>query len=101
MAARRPGPGDFTARPAAGPGRRGGLVTMTLPLPRFVYTKVLATGATAFYWHVTKHYRRLGCTIPEEPLGTDYATACGTDGLGGRAAALNGLFNEWRQMRDG
>jgi hypothetical protein len=32
----------------------------------------------------------MGCTIPNEPLGTDYAVACGVDGKGGRAAALNG-----------
>jgi hypothetical protein len=34
-----------------------------------------------------------------EPLGTDYAVACGEDG--GRAAALNALFDEWRAKRDG
>ena len=36
-----------------------------------------------------------------EPLGTDYAVACGEDGNGGRSAALNALFDEWRAKRDG
>lgn len=74
---------------------------MTLPLPRFVYTKPLASGATGFYWHITKYYRNRGCSIPDEPLGTSYVVACGEDGKGGRAAALNGLFDEWRDKRDG
>jgi len=62
--------------------------------PRFVKPKDLASGETAFYWEVPAYYRDLGCTIPSEPLGTDYATACREDGKGGRAAALNGLFDE-------
>ena len=40
-------------------------------------------------------YRKLGCSIPDEPLGTDYGTACE------RAAALNALFDEWQDMRRG
>ena len=43
----------------------------------------------------------MGCTIPNEPLGNDYAVACGVDGKGGRAAALNGLFDEWRKIKNG
>jgi hypothetical protein len=61
----------------------------------------LASGATGFYWHITKYYRNRGCSIPDEPLGTSYVVACGEDGKGGRAAALNGLFDEWRDKRDG
>lgn len=68
---------------------------MTRPLPRYVIPKVLATGATAFYFNVPTRYRKLGCTIPNEPLGTDYVLACGSDGSGGRAAALNARFDEW------
>ena len=60
--------------------------------PRFVVPKNLASGETAYYWEVPTYHRDLGCTIPNEPLGTDYVTACGDDGKGGRAAALNGLF---------
>jgi hypothetical protein len=74
---------------------------MTLPLPRYVIAKHLATGATGFYFNVPTLYRRLGCSIPNEPLGTDYATACGVDGGGGRAAALNALFDEWLAAKTG
>jgi len=74
---------------------------MTRPLPRFVRTKTLASGLVAFYWDLTGHYRKLGCSIPGEPLGTDYAIACGEDGNGGRSAALNALFDEWRASRAG
>ena len=35
------------------------------------------------------------------PFGRDYAVACGEDGNGGRAAALNGQFDEWQDMRRG
>jgi hypothetical protein len=76
-------------------------VTVTRPLPRFVRTKTLACGLVAFYWALTGHYRGLGCSISSEPLGTDYAIACGQDGNGGRAAVLNALFDEWRSCRAG
>lgn len=69
---------------------------MSRPLPRFVRTKILANGTTAFYWNLTGHYRRLGCSTPNEPLGADYVVACGQGGSGGRAATLNGLFDEWK-----
>jgi hypothetical protein len=71
------------------------------PLPRFVYAKTLASGSTAFYWHVTKHYRKQGCLIPDEPLGTSYVAACGEDGSAGRALALNALLDEWRARKAG
>jgi hypothetical protein len=57
----------------------------TKPKPRFVLTRELATGETGFYWQVPYYYRDLGCTIPNEPLGSDYAVACGADGKGGRS----------------
>jgi hypothetical protein len=76
-------------------------VTVTRRLPRFVRIKTLASGLVAFYWDLTGHYRRLGCSIPGEPLGTNYAIACGEDGNGGRAAVLNALFDEWRASRGG
>jgi hypothetical protein len=74
---------------------------MTLPLPRFVVAKSLADGRPAFYFSVPTKYRRAGCTISDQPLGRDYAVACGEDGTGGRAAALNALFNEWQDHRRG
>jgi hypothetical protein len=74
---------------------------MTLHLPRYVIPKTLANGATAFYFNVPTRYRKEGCPIRNEPLGTDYAVACGPDGNGGRAAALNGLFDEWVKVKNG
>ena len=71
------------------------------PLGRYVIDKPLASGAIGFYWNVPTLYRKLGCKIPNEPLGTDYAIACGDDGNGGRAAALNALFDEWNTARKG
>jgi hypothetical protein len=74
---------------------------MTLPLPRYVIAKRLASGVTGFYFTVPTRYRQMGCTISNEPLGSNYADACGEDGKGGRAAALNGLFNEWWKAKNG
>ena len=73
---------------------------MTRPLPRFVRTKTLASRAVSFSWDLTGYYRGFGYSIPGEPLGTDYVTACGEDGNGGRATALNALFDEWRDVPD-
>lgn len=74
---------------------------MTLPLPRNVIAKRLASGATGFYFTVPGKYRKLGCTVPNVALGTDYIDACGKDGQGGKAAALNALFDEWRETYRG
>lgn len=74
---------------------------MTLPLPRYVIAKPLASGRTGFYFNVPTRYRKLGCSISNEPLGSDYIVACGEDGNGGRAAALNGLFDEWDTLQRG
>jgi hypothetical protein len=74
---------------------------MTLPLPRYVIAKLLASGATGFYFNVPTTYRKAGCSIPNEPLGQDYTVACGADGNGGRAAALNALFDEWLKLKSG
>ena len=70
-------------------------------LPRYVRPRVLAGGQVAFYWIIPTYFRRLGCTIPNEPLGTDYTVACGEDGRGGRAATLSALFDEWDSARRG
>jgi hypothetical protein len=74
---------------------------LLLPLPRFVVAKRLTDGRTGFYWYITGYYRKLGCAIPNEPLGSNYAAACGHDGKGGRAAALNAFFDEWAAQRRG
>ena len=70
-------------------------------LPRYVLAKLLASGATAFYFTVPNKFRKQGCPIPNEPLGSDYEIACGSEGNGGRAAALNALFNEWVAAKRG
>ena len=74
---------------------------MTLPLPRFVVAKTLADGRAAFYFYVPSKYRKLGCTVANQPLGRDYAVACGENGNDGRAAALNAQFDEWQDVRRG
>jgi hypothetical protein len=74
---------------------------MTVPLPRFVVAKPLAGDRLGFYFYITAYYRRLGCTIANEPLGADYVVACGIDGKGGRAGGLNALFDEWVKARSG
>jgi len=64
---------------------------MTLPLPRYVIAKPLASGATGFYFTVRTRYRKMGCTIPNEPLGIDYAVACGVEELRrSMACSMNG-----------
>src|SRR5947207_14566390 len=100
MAAGRPRQGDSAAR-HRGPGPRRGLVMFSKPLPRFVITKCLASGSTAFYFHLSDKYRKLACPIPNEPLGTDYHADCGDNGEGGRAATLNKLFDERNAARRG
>jgi integrase len=76
-------------------------VTVALLLPRYVIAKRLASGQMAFYYNVPKIYRDLGCGVLNTPLGTDYTIACGEDGNGGRAAALNAAFDEWNSLRQG
>jgi hypothetical protein len=72
---------------------------MRLWLPRYIIAKPLASGTTGFYFNIPTRYRKMGCTIPNEPLGNDYVVACGVDGNGGRAAALNRLFDEWWKIK--
>jgi hypothetical protein len=72
-----------------------------MTLPRYVIGKQLAGGKVAFYYNVPTLYRAMGCSIANEPLGTDYSAACGPDGKGGRAAALNALFDEWFKAKNG
>lgn len=77
---------------------------MSCPLPRYVIGKSLRGGRTGFYWTLPSYYRKLGCTIHkdhETDLGDDYVAACGKDGMGGRAATLNGLLDEWLSARLG
>ena len=74
---------------------------MTHALPRYVIPKALRSGAVGYYFNVPRIYLKAGCPKLNEPLGTDYVVACGVDGKGGRAATLNGLFDEWDKIRRG
>jgi hypothetical protein len=74
---------------------------MTLPLPRNVIVKRLASGELGFYFNIQSIYRKLGCSVSNEALGNDYQIACGSDGNGGRAAALNARLDEWHAIRRG
>jgi hypothetical protein len=64
-------------------------------LPRFTRAKRLKSGATAFFWEVPSAYRKLGCAIKAEPLGSIIAVAFA------RAAGLNAQFDEWNITRKG
>jgi hypothetical protein len=46
----------------------------TLPLPRYVQRKPLKSG-WAYFFNVPTWARRSGCTVKNEPLGTDYTAA--------------------------
>ncbi len=74
---------------------------MSRPRPRFVIEKPLKSGIVAYYFNVPKIYRDMGCPVPNEPLGTNYVVACGLDGKGGKAEALNQRFDEWNSVRSG
>lgn len=64
-------------------------------LPRHVIRKNLKSGKLAYYYNLPTRYRSLKCPVGNEPLGSDYAV------MMKRAAALNGLFDEWDQQRNG
>ena len=99
MVARRSGPSH---RSVSGAGRpRRGFMMLECARPRFVEARQLANGSVAFYFCIPKYYRKLGCEIANEPLGTRYEAACGENGKGGRAATLNALFDEWNDHRRG
>jgi len=46
-----------------------------LPLPRYTLPKPLKGGGWAYYFNVPTWARRKGCTVHNEPLGTDYDIA--------------------------
>src|ERR1700722_7750800 len=101
MASRRPRSSYSAVGSGGGAGRGRGLVMVPHTLPRFVRAKRLANGGMGFYWELTGYYRKLGGSTQGEPLGNYYVVACGVEGNGGRAAALNALFDEWRAIRAG
>ena len=80
MVDRRTGRSD-SAKHGAKRSRRG---FVTVQLPRHVIPKKLAGGKTAYYYNVPTKYRKLKCSVENEPLGTDFAV------MTKRAAVLNG-----------
>ena len=43
--------------------------------PRYMVTRRLKSGATAYYWVIPSWAKRNGCTLKIEALGIDYADA--------------------------
>ncbi|MFK4725384.1 hypothetical protein ABIE89_006484 [Bradyrhizobium niftali] len=66
-----------------------------MELPRHVIPKKLASGAEAYYYNVPTKYRKMGCTVENEPLGTDFGK------MKERAKTLNEQFDEWDKARKG
>lgn len=67
-----------------------------MDLPRHVIPKRLKrSGLVAFYYNVPTKYRKLNCTVENEPLGTDFAK------MVKRANTLNDQFDEWDTARKG
>ena len=62
-------------------------------LPKHVRTKPLAGGRTGYFYEVPSLYRKQGCTVESEPLGTDYSYAKS------RADMLNAQFEDWKTAR--
>jgi hypothetical protein len=78
---------------------------MAHPLPRYVIPKVLRSGKTAYYFNVPNKFKREGCPVLSEALGTDYRAACCSNGLpegeGGKASILNAQIDAWQASRAG
>jgi hypothetical protein len=63
--------------------------------PRYMESRELRSGLTAYYWKPPTWARRQGCCMPARPLGHDCEVAkhrCNTD--------LNVEFDLWRARRD-
>ena len=67
-------------------------MTVTHTLPRYVIPKPLKSGAVGYYFNVPTIYRKAGCKVPNEPLGTDYVVACGEDGKSGDVQECSHCF---------
>lgn len=64
-------------------------------LPKNVIWKRNRAGVVAYYWNLASHWKKLGCQIENEPLGTDRATAFE------QAGRLNARLDEWNRTRKG
>lgn len=63
--------------------------------PKYMVSKALGSGQTAYYWSVPSRYRKKGCPVCAEALGSDYGRAVE------RANLLNQQFEAWRLGRGG
>ena len=72
---------------------------MTKPLPRFVIAKTLASGATGFYFNIPTSTGGSAARFRTSRWVMTTRSLAVTDGNGGRAAALNELFDEWNHNR--
>jgi hypothetical protein len=64
-------------------------------LPRYTSFKVLASGATAFYWTCPSVYRKQGCPFLSAPLGTNLSPT----ELNEAAKKWNDRLDDWREER--
>ena len=63
--------------------------------PRYMVTRRLKSGATAYYWDIPTWAKMKGCTLKIEALGNDYAVAKNRcDEL------LNPQFDAWRKREE-
>jgi hypothetical protein len=62
-----------------------------LPLPRYVERKPLKSGGWAHFFHVPSWARKAGCTLRNEPLGTNYQGA-----VDRAEKVLLPAFDSWR-----
>jgi hypothetical protein len=62
-----------------------------LPLPRYTERKPLKGGGWGYFFHVPTWARKAGCTVHNEPLGTDYDAA-----VERAEKILLAAFDDWR-----
>jgi hypothetical protein len=61
--------------------------------PRFVVVRPLTYGPPGYYFYIPKAYRKLGCTIRNQPLGRNRKLAFYVGDV------LNVLFDHWNDNR--
>lgn len=71
------------------------------PLPRYVIDKRLKSGPVAFYFNVPTYYRNSAAKFQTSRWAPTTRLRAVRTATGGRAAALNGLFDEWDAERKG
>jgi hypothetical protein len=67
-----------------------------LPLPRYTLRKPLRSGAWGYFFNVPMWARAAGCSVENQPLGTDYAEA-----VKRAETILLPAFDSWRKGGEG